>query len=341
MKKLVVAQCSMGRCVVGLVAAVWLIGSGCGGESAGLPLDGEGGSDGNGGIDGAGGGDMGGTTGAGGDTGGAGGIIGGAGGGSVGGHAGSGGAGGGALGGRGGATGGTPGSGGVTGLGGVTGAGGVAGAGAGGTVDAGPPPTYNCPTTITGSIDVTDRTQTGRENRVTPSATCGAGKSFPGNMADMSNPHYADVYHFSNPTSSPLCFNFTLMYDTMGTSGTYDKYMTAYNSYDPANIANGYLADVGAMLTSPQTMGVTVPAQSAIDVVIFGVISGGGTGPYTLACDSGVGGATGSGGSGMGGATGSGGSGVGGATGTGGSGVGGSGVGGSGVGGSIVDGSAD
>lgn len=75
--------------------------------------------------------------------------------------------------------------------------------------------TVACPTVISGSLDTTDGTQVGRESRIAPVSTCGTTKAFPGSGADPSNPHLYDVYRFSNPTSAPVCFTFTLTDNTV------------------------------------------------------------------------------------------------------------------------------
>jgi hypothetical protein len=202
------------------------------------------------------------------------------------------------------ATGGTTGTGGVSGSGGTGQTGGTGGIaatggspGTGGSsspIDAGP--ALGCPTTINGSLDTTDRSQIGRESRVPAVTLCGGTKNFPGNAADPSNPHLFDVYQFANPGTSSVCYTFTLTY----TTSTVQRYMTAYTAYDPTNISVDYLGDVGDVLTSPQTMGITIPAGASIDVVVFGIDSTpNGTGAYTLTCSApGSGGTGGTGGSG-------------------------------------------
>jgi hypothetical protein len=219
--------------------------------------------------------------------------------------------------GTGGATGGHVGSGGVVGTGGVTdagpdvpavggmtgsggsGDGGVTGSG-GSIVDAGLVPA-SCPGTINGMLRATDSVQTGRESRIVSAGICGTPKGYPGNGADPANPHFYNAYHFVNPSGASVCFDFTLTYDGGSVDGStgIDRYLTAYSTYDPANIGINYLGDVGAVLTSPQTMGITVPAGSSIDVVVFAIdVSPNGTGSYTLSCsassgDAGTGGTDG------------------------------------------------
>jgi hypothetical protein len=271
----------MNRRALGVVIAV-VVGAGCGPESAlNRPDAGTGGAIGSGG---GGGKDASpGNGGTGGDvTGGAGGAAGAAG-------AGDGGAGGVDAGIDMSSSGGAPGTGGDMGAGGAP-------------VDAGidMPPLVGitCPAVISGSLDTTDPQQTGRESRISPAAACGAFKGYPSNQADPSNPHLYDLYHFINPTSSPLCFNFTLSYDE---TNMIQRYMTAYSysTYDPTNIGTGYLGDVGATLMSPQAMGIEIPAGTGIDVVVFAIDPApGGTGAYTLNCDNGLPGAGGAGGGG-------------------------------------------
>ena len=187
------------------------------------------------------------------------------------------------------AAGGMTGSGGMTGTGG-SGGGGVTGSG-GSILDAGAVPA-SCPSTINGVLAATDSVQTGRESRIPNAGVCGAPKGYPGNGADPSNPHLYNAYHFANPSGAAVCFNFTLTYDSGATdaSAGVTRYLTAYSTYDPLNIGNTYLGDVGAVLTSPQTMGITVPANSSIDVVVFAIdVAPNGTGSYTLSCTTGSG----------------------------------------------------
>jgi hypothetical protein len=227
-------------------------------------------------------------------------------------------------------------------------------------VDAGPgdaalPPdagTVSCPTTIVGSLDTTDGTQTGRHSRIAPVSACGTTKPFPMTGPDSINPHLYDVYRFVNPTAAAVCFTFTLTSGVIAvadggsdavsvTDGGADvpigppvdgavdaggadaadaaiitdaggvdagveaggdaasvdagadasvpvgppRYLTAYSTFYPATLGTGYLGDVGDKLTSPQTMGITVPAVGSIDVVVYAVdVAPGGTGAYTLSC---------------------------------------------------------
>jgi hypothetical protein len=254
--------------VVGVVAVMLIGAAGCGGGSStsGVGGHGAGGNGGTGGSRGSGGagGGTGGSTGSGGAV-----VVG--------------------TGGMTDAGADVPAVGGMTGSGG-SGDGGVTGSG-GSIVDAGLIPA-SCPATINGVLEATDSVQTGRESRIPSAGACGAPKLYPGNAADPSNPHLYNAYHFVNPSGASVCFNFTLTYDSGSVDGStgVQRYLTAYSTYDPANIGNNYLGDVGATLTSPQTMSITVPAGSSIDVVVFALdVAPSGVGSYVLSCGTGSG----------------------------------------------------
>jgi len=90
------------------------------------------------------------------------------------------------------------------------------------------------------------------------------------------------VYHVANPSSSAVCMTFTLTHP-----GAQQLYASAYTSFNPNAITVGYLGDVGAVLVSPQTMGITVAARSTIDIVVYSTAIGAvSAGAYTLGCSS-------------------------------------------------------
>jgi len=222
-------------------------------------------------------------------------------------------------------TGGAAGTGGGAGMGGAGGTSGSAGATNGGGAAGSPVPptpalppgsaTVACPMQINGSLDTSDRTQTGRHSRIPPISACGATKGFPGNAADPSNPHLFDVYRFANPSAAAVCFNFTLTdgagglaeldagadggldagdgldagadaaSDAAVVSAAPPKYLTAYSTFYPTDLAQGYLGDVGDKLSAPQAMGITVPAGGTIDVVVYATdVAPAGVGSYSLSC---------------------------------------------------------
>lgn len=139
-----------------------------------------------------------------------------------------------------------------------------------------------CPTSISGSLDRTDSTQVGRLSRTDSASACGTTKEFPGNGADTTYSHLYDVYHFINATSAPACLTFTLTY-----SQAQELYAVAYATFDPRDITDSYLGDVGDKLSPPQTMGLTVGAGASFDVVVSAVALGTDpAGSYTLSCST-------------------------------------------------------
>jgi hypothetical protein len=137
----------------------------------------------------------------------------------------------------------------------------------------------SCPTTILGSLNSGDSVQIGRLSRIPSPSTCGSTKAQPGNEADPTNLHLYDVYHFVNPSSSPVCFNFTLNFQGV------QLFAAAYSSFDRTNITVNFLGDTGDVLTPPLGMGISVSAKSAVDVVVSAVAtSASPAASYTLSC---------------------------------------------------------
>jgi hypothetical protein len=171
-----------------------------------------------------------------------------------------------------------------------------------------------------GVLEASDARQTGRHSRIVPVSACGTTKTSPGTGADPSNSHLFDVYRFSNPSSAAACFEFTVTTGVVGGEEAADAgpdasspddgadgglaaedggaespsvnpapavYMAAYRTFFPTNIGLEYRGDVGNLLVSPQSMGITVPAGETIDVVVYAVdVAPGGVGSYTLSCSA-------------------------------------------------------
>jgi hypothetical protein len=58
-------------------------------------------------------------------------------------------------------------------------------------------------------------------------------------------------------------------------------------TFFPTSIELEYRGDVGDVLTSPQAMGITVPAGDTIDVVVYAIdVAPAGVGSYTLSCST-------------------------------------------------------
>jgi hypothetical protein len=74
--------------------------------------------------------------------------------------------------------------------------------------------------------------------------------------------------------------------------GTLQGYLSAYTTFDPLNISSNFLGDVGGVLNPDpatmlkQTLAVTVPPASTIDVVVVAILPATNLGPYTLSCTS-------------------------------------------------------
>jgi hypothetical protein len=75
--------------------------------------------------------------------------------------------------------------------------------------------------------------------------------------------------------------------DGAGASIAPPKHLAAFSTFYPTDLNISYLGDVGDKLTSPQAMGITVPAGGTIDVVVYAIdVAPAGVGSYTLACSA-------------------------------------------------------
>lgn len=132
---------------------------------------------------------------------------------------------------------------------------------------------------LSGTIDVTDPTQSGRLIRNSIPSVAGTLKPFPG-LNDSTVQRHFDLVTFVNPDSTPTDFVFTL------TQPTTSLFFVAYlGSFNPASIATNYLADPGSSL-STSVFSVTVPAGATVALVIHEVNANGalGTG-YNVTVD--------------------------------------------------------
>lgn len=123
------------------------------------------------------------------------------------------------------------------------------------------------PTIIQGAITDTDATQTGRLLRNNPEATCAAGVTCSLNDTDPGR-HY-DAYYFMNNTASEQCITVTLDAKTC-IDVTHTLQSAAYTTFDPANLCNNFLGDIGG---SPVSVGLKsysfkVPAWERYTVTV-------------------------------------------------------------------------
>jgi hypothetical protein len=120
----------------------------------------------------------------------------------------------------------------------------------------------------TGSLASTDPVLTdpgGRMFRSDPASTCAAPKPFPGYSAG-SGFHYR-THTFRNASASPACV--TVRVDPMACTGTNFIHVSAYlNAFNPANIAQNYLANIGGSPSLVKEFSFIVPAGAKVVLVV-------------------------------------------------------------------------
>ena len=127
--------------------------------------------------------------------------------------------------------------------------------------------------TYTGSITSTDPTQTGRVFRDEPESTCAAPQ--PGSVTASTEQFHYDKYTFTN-VGGAQCITVTL--DPMTcTTGTNFIQSAAYSpSFNPANVTQNFLADIGAspIVAKSYSFNIPVAAGATFDVVVNEVFHG-------------------------------------------------------------------
>jgi hypothetical protein len=116
---------------------------------------------------------------------------------------------------------------------------------------------------VTGTVDSSDATQTGRVTRTLGPSDCDA-KAFPG-IGDSDALH-EDAYSVTNPTGAPVCVEVT----TTVTSAT-GLFTVAYQGgFQPGNPAANYLGDPGASAANggSDSFAVSIPAGESMTVVV-------------------------------------------------------------------------
>lgn len=136
-----------------------------------------------------------------------------------------------------------------------------------------------CDVVITGSLTASDPQQTGRLSRNGIASNCTTTKNCPG-VYDTALRAY-DSYTFSNPTNATICVQIRL--DASGCGDGNDIFSAVYaQPFDPTNLCNHYLADIGG---SPPPVGyysLNVPAHTSFVVVVHEIYSGLGCNLYNL-----------------------------------------------------------
>jgi hypothetical protein len=116
-------------------------------------------------------------------------------------------------------------------------------------------------------------------------SSCGSNKTFPGTSGSGSDTRRYDAYTFQTcPTSPPSCITVTLY----GVNAI-NMFTAAYTgTFNPANLAQGYLADPGASATT-RTYSFNLPAGAqTFTVVVYDVPSGpASNSTYTLSVNGG------------------------------------------------------
>lgn len=144
-----------------------------------------------------------------------------------------------------------------------------------------PTPTQPCPpTTFSGSLSAGDLQQTARMNRDGSPSICGSPKACPG--AFGSGPRLYDLYSFTNPIGASACVTISL---TSGCDPINNPIMSAayLGGFNPNNICQNYLGDLGNSPPNQTSYSVTLPAGATLLVNVHEVLPGlGGCSSYTL-----------------------------------------------------------
>jgi HYR domain len=153
-----------------------------------------------------------------------------------------------------------------------------------GLVDCNQPLLCSSPTTLTGSITMSDPTQTGRLVRDDPGSTCATSQTC---SPQDSTPRHYDSYTFTNATGPTTCVTVTV--NAMTCINAQFLHAVAYlNSFDPSNVCTNYLADIGGSPNPTKSFSFNVPAGASFVLVINEVDPGAGCASYsaTVACCS-------------------------------------------------------
>ncbi|HKP51658.1 MAG TPA: S-layer homology domain-containing protein [Chloroflexia bacterium] len=123
----------------------------------------------------------------------------------------------------------------------------------------------SCPgLTINGSLTLDDPTQAGRLNTLLKASTCSNPRGCPGAVETV--PRHYDAYAFVNTSNSTACFTVEV------TASCLDDILihsAAYlDDFDPQNLCQNYLADVGPGVLTSSQYSFTVPAGARFVIVV-------------------------------------------------------------------------
>jgi hypothetical protein len=117
---------------------------------------------------------------------------------------------------------------------------------------------------INGSLTLNDPTQAGRLNTLLSASSCDDPRGCPGALDPL--PRHYDAYTFVNTSSSGACFTVNV------TAACLDEILihssTYLDSFDPQNLCQNYLADVGPGILTNSQYSFTVPAGARFVVVV-------------------------------------------------------------------------
>jgi hypothetical protein len=131
---------------------------------------------------------------------------------------------------------------------------------------------------FTGAITLNDPTQAGRLLRDEVRSTCQAPKTCPG-IEDNAARHY-DSYTRTNNTNATQCVTVGISTTCQGTQFTF---MAAYlDSFNPNNLCQNYLADIGASPYPHGYMSFNLPPGRSAVIVVNEVTTNQGCPQYTL-----------------------------------------------------------
>jgi hypothetical protein len=119
--------------------------------------------------------------------------------------------------------------------------------------------------TITGSLTLNDPTQPGRLNTLLDASSCQNPRDCPGAINDIVSRHY-DAYTFVNTSDATACFTVDVEAACLNEILVHSS---AYlGTFDPQNLFQNYLADVGLGILTNSQYSFIVPAGTNFVVVV-------------------------------------------------------------------------
>lgn len=136
------------------------------------------------------------------------------------------------------------------------------------------------PTTINGNLSPSDLQQTARLSRDGTPSACGSSQTCPGTLG--SGPRLYDIYSFTNSAGTSACVTITL---SAGCDPNTNPITSAayLGSFNPNNLCQNYLGDLGNSPPGQTSYSVTVPAAATLLVNVHEINAGlAGCSSYTL-----------------------------------------------------------